>query len=60
MNGRIAKKIRRAVYGDFSFRHRVYFRKKAADPVQADFRRRDYQTAKREYSKCHHSNKLQS
>ena len=46
MRGIKAKRIRREVYGDFSIRHRRYFRLESG-MVVCDDRRRCYQRAKR-------------
>ena len=48
MRGTKAKALRRAIYGDFSLRHRTYSREGAGRGViMADLRRRAYQAAKR-------------
>jgi hypothetical protein len=46
MSGRRAKRLRRAIYGEYSFRHRTYTRQQDGSLV-ADARRQAYQQAKR-------------
>ena len=49
MNGRLAKELRRLIYGETPFDHRIYT--KEGNQVFADERRHRYQLAKRAFKK---------
>jgi hypothetical protein len=58
MRGKIAKQIRRKIYGDKNPRDRSYFAKvrttKLGGGITADSFRRDYQYAKKQYKEMRH------
>lgn len=49
MNGRVSKKIRREVFGDYSLRDRKLFRNPETGQILADERRARYQRVKTMY-----------
>jgi tRNA splicing ligase len=49
MNGRIAKEIKRRIYGDYSPKFRKYKVNTKTNQIIADPKRREYQQAKRDY-----------
>lgn len=56
MNGRVAKKIRKEVYGDYSLRDRKLFKNPETGQILADERRARYQRVKTMYKTERRSN----
>lgn len=50
MKNKIAKQIRKAVYGDLAPRNRKYFRDPSTGQIISNQKRRQYQNAKKQYT----------
>jgi tRNA splicing ligase len=50
MNGRIAKEIKRQIYGDYSPKFRKYKVNTKTNQIIADPKRQEYQQAKKQYN----------